>query len=73
MKSTRKLWTSVGALVAVAASLITVLGVFWVLEIAPLLFFVSVGIAYSVLSNQPHRTSSPGASQHSIQRAGNVS
>lgn len=56
MKLRGNLWVTLGALVVVAASLIAVVGVFWVLEIAPLLFFVGVGLVYGVLSTRPRRS-----------------
>ena len=45
----RLLWT-VAALLGLAASLLIMLGMFWVLEIAPLLLFVGMAVAYSMLS-----------------------
>ncbi|PSR22687.1 MAG: hypothetical protein C7B45_05690 [Sulfobacillus acidophilus] len=53
----RLLWT-VAALLGLAASLLIMLGMFWVLEIAPLLLFVGMAVAYSMLSRSSKVSSS---------------
>ncbi len=41
-----------GAILAAAVTLLCMLGIFWILELAPLLLFVGVGVAYGVLSSK---------------------
>ena len=42
----------VGTLLVVATSLVLALGTFWVVELAPLVFFLGAGVAYGVISSQ---------------------
>lgn len=54
------LWLLV-ALGAIAIGLLAMLGMFWILEIAPLIIFVGMAIAYGLLSSStsPHRAPKP--------------
>jgi hypothetical protein len=50
----------IGPLIVVAASLILMLGTFWIIDFAPLTFFVGTGIVYGLLSSQKKRNKVKG-------------
>lgn len=48
----RALWTLLGGLLLVALFLIFMLGMFWVVDLIPLLMFIGVGVVYGVISSR---------------------
>ncbi len=39
----------------IATSLILMLGIFWIIDLAPLVFFIGTGVVYGVLSSHKKR------------------
>lgn len=53
MKTRRRLMM-LGSVAAVGVTLVSLLGVFWILEIAPLVLFVGMAVIYGLLTNRQH-------------------
>ena len=53
----RALWTLFGGLLLVALFLIFMLGMFWVVDLIPLLMFIGVGVVYGVISSRKPKSS----------------
>ena len=51
MRNMKRVLWSLATLGAIAAALLFMLGMFWVVEIAPLVLFVAMAIAYGLLSS----------------------
>lgn len=66
----RTLWSLV-AVLAIAVGLLAMLGMFWVLEIAPLILFVGMAVAYGLLSSpRTPKTKVVRENLHDQQRSG---
>lgn len=55
----------VGALAVVGIALVSIVGIFWIIDIAPLLLFIGAGVVYGLLSNQSKRPLNPPLSRPS--------
>lgn len=53
MQKFKRLGWSLVMLLVVATALLMMMGMFWVLEIAPLVLFIGMAVMYGILSRSP--------------------
>lgn len=69
MRTMKGILWSLATLAAIAVALFAMLGMFWVLEIAPLVLFVGMTIVYGILSRSTKSSSQSASVNQSKDRS----
>ncbi len=69
MRNMKGILWSLATLAAIAVALLVMMGMFWVLEIAPLILFVGMAIVYGILSRSPKSSAQSASVNQSKDRS----